>query len=496
MRQLHGGRQKRPGPLFILLLCLGFFLPQTVTAHTSHPSTLFKQAKVCEKQLLRSSKAKMYRDRWKQCIQLYQRALKRTTSPRLKEEAQYHLADLNLGLARYSGRRDDSKRARRIVQDFKNNFPQNRHGGALETPLSKQGKGVSSTQVKKVRYGSHPEYSRVVFDLSSPAIYHHSKRANSNRILIELKNAHLAPSGVKSVSIRDGIIKQVKTIQKTSRTVHAVIDLDKTSHYRVTTLQNPHRLIVDIFDRKEPRMAKKPQNSRMFRIILDPGHGGKDPGAVGPNRLKESEVVLDIARMLKKRLRAHPDVQVLMTRNQNITVPLKNRTQFANQKEGDLFLSIHANASPNRRTSGVEIYTLGKTTDPNTIHTARRENDNMSKIQKIRNRSRPSISSRKKITRQSGKLATSMNRSFVKVLGKSYKTTNLGIKRAPFFVLTNVSMPSILVEVSFISNPLEAKRLASAKYRQRIADSLYEGIQNYRDHALPGLVVSSLKSAQ
>jgi N-acetylmuramoyl-L-alanine amidase len=171
-----------------------------------------------------------------------------------------------------------------------------------------------------------------------------------------------------------------------------------------------------------------------------------------------------------------------MTRDRDVYIPLEERTQLANGKRADLFISIHANASPNRKARGVEIYTLGQATDSSALATAARENSTQEEALKNLDGVIKMMLTDLSILRRfdySLEFADTTRQAFVKNLGAAYDVTDLGVKQAPFYVLMNAGMPSILAEISFISNPVEEKRLASRSYKEKIAHSLFLGVREY-----------------
>ena len=218
---------------------------------------------------------------------------------------------------------------------------------------------------------------------------------------------------------------------------------------------------------------------QVSRIVIDAGHGGRDPGAHA-NDLREAEVVLDIARRVAERLQAQPGVEVVMTRTDDTFVPLRARTALANEVGADLFLSIHANASRNAGAHGVETYFLDFALDPEAERIAARENlaadGKMTDLENILD----AIAANSKL-QESRDFAGTIQRALVAALrAVNGEVRDLGVKQAPFFVLIGARMPSVLAEVSFLSNRREAKLLATGAYRQRIADALAEGVLHYR----------------
>jgi len=215
------------------------------------------------------------------------------------------------------------------------------------------------------------------------------------------------------------------------------------------------------------------------RIVIDPGHGGHDPGA-SANDISEAELVLDIALRLETLLLQQAEMEVVLTRRTNEYIALDERTEIANRVSADLFLSIHANASANPAARGIETYFLNFALDPQAEAVAARENAASGKSMN----SLPSIV--KAITlnnklNESRDFATSIQRSMVSGLRPGNKTLrDLGVKQAPFVVLIGASMPSVLAEISFVTNSQEGRLLKTPAYRQKIAESLLKGVLRYQ----------------
>jgi N-acetylmuramoyl-L-alanine amidase len=224
---------------------------------------------------------------------------------------------------------------------------------------------------------------------------------------------------------------------------------------------------------------------RVSRVVIDPGHGGHDPGAK-TRGLTEADLVLDVALRLEKLLAKHDGFEVVLTRRVDTFVPLEERTAIANREGADLFLSIHANASANGAARGVETYFLNLTANPDAEAVAARENAgssrNMSQLPDIVK----AIALNNKIT-ESRDFASMIQASLASQLQKTdSKVRNLGVKQAPFLVLLGASMPSVLAEISFITNKQEAAMLKTEKHRQRIAEALYAGVLRYQQSLKTG----------
>jgi N-acetylmuramoyl-L-alanine amidase len=218
---------------------------------------------------------------------------------------------------------------------------------------------------------------------------------------------------------------------------------------------------------------------KIGRIVIDPGHGGHDTGTIGPNGLEEKDLVLEVARRLGKLLEARLGAEVVYTRKDDTFIPLETRTAIANQENADLFVSIHANSSHDPDARGVETYYLNFTSNTDALEVAARENAVSDKsIHELQDLVKK-IALKEKIE-ESREFATEVQRSLHSGLAvKNPGIRDRGVKKAPFVVLIGANMPSILAEISFVSNPTDARKLQTAEYRQRIAESLYNGISKY-----------------
>jgi N-acetylmuramoyl-L-alanine amidase len=218
---------------------------------------------------------------------------------------------------------------------------------------------------------------------------------------------------------------------------------------------------------------------KIGRIVIDPGHGGHDTGTVGPSGLQEKDLVLDIAMRLKSLIEERLEGEVILTRTDDVFVPLEERTAMANQTQADLFISIHANSSRNRKVSGVETFFLNFANSPGVEEIAARENASSKKTVFELQDLVQKITLNEKVDE---------SKEFAQIVQKTVTTSlykpktphrDRGVKQAPFIVLIGANMPSILSEISFVSNPLDEKLLKSSSYRQKIAEALCEGIASY-----------------
>jgi N-acetylmuramoyl-L-alanine amidase len=333
--------------------------------------------------------------------------------------------------------------------------------------------------VSGIRYWSYPDYTRVVIDLSGESEFAENRLSNPDRLYFDIENSIIEKEIQSDISIKNGMLRSVRAGQRTKDTVRVVLDLEKIKNYKVFALGSPSRIVVDIFGHVSFSAKKK--------IVIDAGHGGKDPGAIGPKRLYEKDVVLDIALKLKKILSKNPDFEIFLTRNKDVFIPLEQRTAIANSKNADLFVSIHANASRSSRLKGIETYFLNWTDEEEAMKVAARENKiSLKQMRKMRNKISLLDMMLEDLSRQykrdeSIRLAHYVQKSMVTELDRNYRhpIIDLGVKNAWFFVLIGAEMPSILVEVSFVSNPLEARLLRKGSYRTNLAESIADGIDKY-----------------
>jgi N-acetylmuramoyl-L-alanine amidase len=229
---------------------------------------------------------------------------------------------------------------------------------------------------------------------------------------------------------------------------------------------------------------------KLGRIVVDAGHGGHDTGTIGPNGVMEKDVVLDVALRLGRLLETRMGADVIYTRDDDTFIPLETRTAIANEHQADLFVSIHANSSSDPTARGVETYYLNFTSNADALEVAARENavsqKSIFELQDLVKK----ITLKDKIE-ESRELATDVQESLYGGLGSRHSTLrDRGVKKAPFVVLIGANMPSILAEISFVSNPTDEARMDTPDYREKIAESLYRGIAKYAE-GLSGIKVAS-----
>ena len=234
---------------------------------------------------------------------------------------------------------------------------------------------------------------------------------------------------------------------------------------------------------------------KIGRIVIDPGHGGHDTGTIGPTGLMEKDLVLDVAKRLGAMLEDRLGGEVIFTRTDDTFIPLESRTALANQKQADLFISIHANSSRSSSARGVETYYLNFTSSPDALEVAARENAVSEKsIHELQDLVKK-ITLKEKLD-ESREFAANVQKSLYATMSRGNASLrNRGVKKAPFVVLIGANMPSILAEISFVSNPSDERLLRKPEYRDKIADALYRGIQKYAN-SLSGVKVAHSRTSE
>jgi N-acetylmuramoyl-L-alanine amidase len=340
-------------------------------------------------------------------------------------------------------------------------------------------------KVKDIHYWSSPDYTRIAIELSEPVEFRKNRLSNPDRIFFDLKNASIAGEIGSSLPVGDGILKAVRASQYNSETVRVVFDIEEISEMKCFLIESPAKLVIDLYG-KGGQTGKTKSLTVKRRIVIDAGHGGHDPGAVGPRKLYEKDVVLDVALKVRQFLMKDPQNEVFLTRETDVFIPLEQRTAFANRKNADLFVSIHANASPNRTARGIETYLLNWTDDEEANKVAARENKISLRKMKALNKQFDILDviktdlMRENKRDESVKLANYIQKSLISNIEDCNEHVHdLGVKQALFYVLFGANMPSVLAEISFISNPDEEKLLSKESYKTDIAKSIVDGINSY-----------------
>jgi len=374
--------------------------------------------------------------------------------------------------------------------------------------------------LNEMKHWSNPDYTRVSIELDRDVTWEAhelGKGAPSQpgRVYIDINRSKLGRT-VRDITIGDGLLKGARVGQYKKDVVRVVLDTENIKDYKIFPLSDPARLIIDVRGerrteisrleeslsastapviekkREEPpqpvqtpvverksKKIKKQVISKIRRIVLDPGHGGHDPGAVGPSGLQEKDVVLTIGLKLREMIREELGLDVVMTRSTDVFIPLEERTAIANKVNADLFVSIHANAAANRNASGIETYYLSLAKTEKSARLAAKENGTSLEKVSVLQAILFDLMANYKLN-DSAHLAEEIQKSlYKKVRGHYSDVKNLGVKQGPFYVLVGATMPSILVETAFLSNAQEEARMKKQAYLELSAEGILEGIKSY-----------------
>lgn len=405
--------------------------------------------------------------------------------------------------------------------------------------------------VLPVEYWSSKDYTRIVIKTSRPVTFKEELLEKvgeqPRRLFIDFNKSYIEPKYRAPIPIKDGLLQQVRTAQFSPDTVRVVLDIESIKSYKIYSLPDPFRVIVDVHgqsnapaaaateektppppgesapadvaeakasspapetpgspmlilqDYKKIKFSKKGKepapelnaptspalslaqqlNLGVRRIVIDPGHGGKDPGAMAFG-LNEKDLVLKMAKKLAAKLKQELGCEVILTRNEDVFISLEERTAIANTKGADLFISLHLNAHSSAQVHGFETYYLNLSTDPEAIRVAALENatstHQLSDLQGILS----DIMKNSKID-ESSRLAHKVQDALSSGLSdrKFPQVKSLGVKQAPFYVLIGAEMPAILVEMAFISNKTDANQMKKESYQDALAGEIVQGLQKY-----------------
>ncbi len=389
------------------------------------------------------------------------------------------------------------------------------------------GENTGEAVLTGLRYASGEDFTRVVLDLTNGVKFKEKTlpadpaRGKWPRMFVDLEKTRLGPEVKNYTGIKSGFLKSVRTAQNTPSTTRVVLDFEKGQRYHILVLDNPYRMVIDVFAKKKGVRgvpaegalpppsglpAQKPDKAAQKNaqdvlaqlgmtiktIMIDPGHGGRDPGALHyvsykdkkgkwrkSIKTKEKDVTLRLAKMLGEALKKQ-GYKVLYTRTTDKKVALEDRAMKANIQKADLFISLHCNANNSSKVNGFETYYLGRAKSSLVLKLAAKEN-NVDPVQ---------VSDTQKIVldlvqsfklEESKSLARHIQKQSVQSIRRNYgKVTDHKARPAPFFVLIGARMPAVLVEIGYLSHKTEAKRLRSEKYLNAVANGIIKGIEAYK----------------
>ncbi len=351
------------------------------------------------------------------------------------------------------------------------------------------GRPPGLADVREVRHWSYPDYTRVVVELSAPAVPELHRlgpdpdAGRPERLYVDLPGVWVGRRYAEGIPVRDGLLEGIRLGQNTLKRARLVLDLSAYGRHRLLVLRAPDRVVVDVFAPPPPRSGSLPPLPPVLRpvrtVIVDPGHGGHDPGASGLLGIREKRITLAVGRRLRDLLEAR-GFRVVMTRDRDRTLSLEERTAIAEGAGGDLFVSLHVNAAPRAAARGIETYYLDPSDGRHTVTVAARENGVSRKQVDVLQRTLAGLRVAA-VSPQSRALARAVQESLVRTLRRRYRRVDdLGAKPGPFYVLYLSSMPAVLVEMGFATNHIEARRLRSAEYHELVARALADALGAYR----------------
>lgn len=568
--------------LALILMAGAFFiLPEHSFAAKASAQASFQKAYNSYQKLIKDPRKRKFRHPWEKVIKKFDGVITRYPGSQYAAKAMLAKADALSGLYRISRNQNDLDAAIESYEQLASMHPNAKDAASAKARL-KALTGVAPdtaartkdapincglVEVRDIRHWSNSGYTRVVLDMAAPVKMRTTKLRHPDRLVFDLKAAHLSAPLKRTEDVRDGILKSIRASQYNSNTVRIVLDLESLAEYKTLMLPNPQRLVIDVTGiqtvaRKghgrgrlitirsaentsntlplalsphslepvqeqngveqvkqpvavpvavqdappqaapetaappsqqtkteestpQPVTAKHMKAICIGTIVIDPGHGGKDTGAIGKNGLLEKDVVLDVGLKLRDIIRRELGCKVVMTRDKDVFIDLSARPGVAIKNDADLFISIHANASLDRSAHGIETYLLNTTKDRNIMKLAAMENSMT--IDQVKDFGMLSVVN--KIQKdlvldykreESLRLAHDIQTNLIKDLHRQSRfVSDKGVKQGPFLVLYGAEMPSILTEVGFISNPEEEEMLGSASYREHIAQAIFDGIKDY-----------------
>lgn len=352
--------------------------------------------------------------------------------------------------------------------------------GIVEPPLPPE-KPAEPAQITRVELYGGKEASRVVVFVTRPTLFEVGDLAadaqHGPRIFIDIKNSVLK---TRRTYDGEGLIERVRLGEKGALS-RVVLDMKAAASRRVFYLPEPFRLVVDVSNDGGAPLMDRAGPRHVRRVVLDPGHGGHDPGAQGASGLREKDVVLDIAHRAAPLVARELGIATLLTRDNDVFVPLDERVAHANAFSADLFVSIHCNASETSGSRGVMTFVLDASRDDLALRVAARENSASAEASAELANAMSQVLDPASLGR-SNHFAELLQRAAVASLSPHYsEVLDQGVKSAGFYVLAGARMPAVLFETSFISNLTEERRLDSGDYRQKMADAIVNAVRAYRD---------------
>ncbi|MFT5419867.1 MAG: N-acetylmuramoyl-L-alanine amidase [Candidatus Endobugula sp.] len=369
---------------------------------------------------------------------------------------------------------------------------------------------INAATIDSVRLWRAPDHTRVVLDMSATVKYKLFSLQNPDRLVVDIDGANTKANFAR-LDVNNTPLKRVRTAARNQHDLRLVFDLRTAIKPRSFLLKpnkgKPHRLVIDLYDKgvvtkktvsnigfnnkRKPSLSPQPTaqqkpTPRDIIVVVDPGHGGEDPGAIGPRRVKEKVVVLDIAKKLAKLINNKSGYKAILTRDGDYFIPLRKRRDKARLLRADLFVSIHADAFKQAQANGASVYALSRrgATSETARFLAKQENE----ADLIGGVGDVSLDDKDEVLR--GVLvdlsitatvgaSLELGKTVLGDMGKLAHLHKKQVEQAGFLVLKSPDVPSILIETGFISNPKEEKLLSSPAYRQKMATAIFNGIDRY-----------------
>lgn len=360
---------------------------------------------------------------------------------------------------------------------------------------------AAATVIHDVRLWRAPDHTRLVFDLSAGAEHSLFALENPDRLVLDIDNIHLA-SDLDALDLKGTPISGIRSAPRDGKHLRIVLDLKQGVKPRSFPLkaneQYGDRLVVDLYDiekeseKRVDDLIAAQGSQRDIIIGIDAGHGGEDPGAIGPNKIYEKKVVMAISQELKRLVDSEPGFRGVLIRTGDYYIPLRERTDIARENRVDLFVSVHADAFKNPAARGASVFALspGGATSETARYLAERENraDLVGGVGSVK------ISDKDKVLASvllDLSMTATLNSSLeagkevLDAMGSIARLHKRHVEQAGFLVLKSPDIPSILVETGFISNPTEARQLADRAYQQQMAQAIFSGVKRYFYHRPP-----------
>jgi N-acetylmuramoyl-L-alanine amidase len=366
---------------------------------------------------------------------------------------------------------------------------------------------VVAAEINSVRVWRAPDNTRLVFDVGGTIEYKVFSLDNPHRLVIDISNITNQPS-VANLDFKNSPITKIRTAQRSAKELRIVLDLKSAVTPKHFTLkaneQYSNRLVIDLYDKKRnvsrtvDELVK--QSDRKIVIAIDAGHGGEDPGALGPQRMREKNVVLQISKRLEKLFDNDPNYKGILVRKGDYYLAHRKRTQIARDNKADFFVSIHADAFTDPRANGASVYALsnqGATSEAARFLAKKQNNADL-----IGGATALNLGSKDQMLAgvlldlsMTATMSTSLEagKHVLRQMGSVARLHKKKVEQAGFLVLKSPDIPSLLIETGFISNPKEARQLRTAEYQQRMAKAIFSGIdQYYTEHPPEGTLLAKV----